>query len=135
MQRTYKFRLYPDHNQYKKLDHPLDACRWVYNTMIEKINREGFQTRNDLNYFLTELKESEPWLYNHHSKMLQMVSTQIDGAQKSLAELQKKRPQNRKSQICKIFQIQHLCVQPIRICNQGQFFASIQNRQNQNHHT
>jgi putative transposase len=57
--------------------------------MIEKINREGFQTRNDLNYFLTELKESEPWLYNHHSKMLQMVSTQIDGAQKSLAELQK----------------------------------------------
>jgi putative transposase len=57
--------------------------------MIEKINKEGFQTRNDLNYFLTELKESEPWLYNHHSKMLQMVSTQIDGAQKSLAELQK----------------------------------------------
>jgi len=89
LQRTYKFRLYPDHNQYKKLDHPLDACRWVYNTMIEKINREGFQTRNDLNYFLTELKESEPWLYNHHSKMLQMVSTQIDGAQKSLAKLQK----------------------------------------------
>ncbi|HWO70599.1 MAG TPA: transposase, partial [Actinomycetota bacterium] len=57
--------------------------------MIEKIRKEGFQTRNDLNYFLTELKESEPWLYSYHSKMLQMVSTQIDGAQKSLIELQK----------------------------------------------
>ncbi|PJB96758.1 MAG: transposase [Nitrosopumilales archaeon CG_4_9_14_0_8_um_filter_34_10] len=89
MQRTYKFRLYPDRNQYKKLHHPLDACRWVYNQMVEKINREGFQTRNDLNYFLTELKESEPWLYSHHSKMLQMVSTQIDGSQKSLIELRK----------------------------------------------
>ncbi|HEY4681601.1 MAG TPA: RNA-guided endonuclease TnpB family protein [Nitrosarchaeum sp.] len=89
MQRTYKFRLYPDRNQYKKLHRPMDACRWVYNQMVEKINREGFQTRNDLNYFLTELKESEPWLYSHHSKMLQMVSTQIDGSQKSLIELRK----------------------------------------------
>ena len=67
----------------------MDACRWVYNQMVEKINSEGFQTRNDLNYFLTELKESEPWLYSHHSKMLQMVSTQIDGSQKSLIELRK----------------------------------------------
>lgn len=57
--------------------------------MIEKIRKEGFQSRNELNYFLTELKEQEPWLYNHHSKMLQMVSTQIDGAQKSLIQLRK----------------------------------------------
>lgn len=57
--------------------------------MAEKIHREGFQTRNDLNYFLTELKESEPWLYDHHSKMLQMISTQIDGAQKALVQLRK----------------------------------------------
>ncbi|HXG73954.1 MAG TPA: helix-turn-helix domain-containing protein, partial [Candidatus Nitrosotenuis sp.] len=70
--RTYEFRLYPDHAQYKKLHHTIGACRWVYNQMIEKIRKEGFQTRNDLNYFLTELKESEPWLYSYHSKMLQM---------------------------------------------------------------
>jgi putative transposase len=58
--------------------------------MVEKINNEGFQTRNDLNYFLTELKEQESWLYSYHSKMLQMISTQIDGAQKSLIALNKK---------------------------------------------
>jgi putative transposase len=57
--------------------------------MIEKINREGFQTRNDLNYFLTELKESENWLYQYHSKMLQMVSTQIEGSQNLLMQLRK----------------------------------------------
>lgn len=55
--------------------------------MIEKIHKEGFHTRNDLNYFLTEMKEQESWLYSYHSKMLQMVSTQINGAQKALVEL------------------------------------------------
>lgn len=44
-------------------------------------------SRNDLNYFLTELKEQESWLYSYHSKMLQMISTQIDGAQKALKQL------------------------------------------------
>ena len=42
-----------------------------------------------MNYILTELKQSEPWLYNYHSKMLQMVSTQIEGSEKSLIELSK----------------------------------------------
>jgi len=90
LQRTYKFRLYPNSEQSEKLHHALGACRWLYNKMVEKINKEGLQTRNDLNYFLTELKESEKWLYSHHSKMLQMVSTQVDGAQKSLIQLRKK---------------------------------------------
>ncbi len=57
--------------------------------MVEKVNKEGFHTRNDLCYFLTELKESEEFLYDHHSKMLQMVAVQIDGAQKTLIQLRK----------------------------------------------
>ncbi len=43
-----------------------------------------------MNYILTELKQSESWMYNCHSKMLQMVSTQLEGAEKSLIELNKK---------------------------------------------
>ncbi|MFN3654023.1 MAG: helix-turn-helix domain-containing protein, partial [Candidatus Nitrosotenuis sp.] len=50
MQRTFKFRLYPDHNQQEKLSDTLDTCRWLYNKMVEKIRKEGFQSRNDLNY-------------------------------------------------------------------------------------
>ncbi len=57
--------------------------------MIEKIHAEGYQTRNDLNYFLTELKESESWLCHYYSKMLQMISTQANSAQKSLIQLEK----------------------------------------------
>jgi putative transposase len=66
--RTYKFRLYPNHEQSKKLHRTLGACRWLYNKMIEKIRKEGFQSRNDLNYFLTELKESDITYRGNHGK-------------------------------------------------------------------
>jgi putative transposase len=58
--------------------------------MVDKIRKEGFLSAYDLNYFLTELKEQNPWLYEHHSKMLQMVSTQIHSAEKALVVLAKK---------------------------------------------
>jgi len=88
LQRTYKFRLYPNIEQTKKLQNNLDVCKWVYNKMID-YSKNKHVSRNDLNYFLTELKEQESWLYSYHSKMLQMISTQIDGAQKALVQLHK----------------------------------------------
>ncbi|MGI0009067.1 MAG: helix-turn-helix domain-containing protein, partial [Nitrosopumilaceae archaeon] len=86
---TYKLRLYPTVEQEKKLQNNLAVCRWVYNRFVEMAKNE-FLTRNDMNYFLAELKQSEPWLYEYHSKMLQMISTQLEGAQKALVELNKK---------------------------------------------
>ena len=67
----------------------LDVCRWVYNRFVEHV-QNGFVSRNDLNYMLTELKQQESWLYNYHAKMLQMISTKLDAAQKSIIELNKK---------------------------------------------
>lgn len=87
--RTFKFRLYPSHNQQEKLFSTLGACRWTYNQMVSKIRTEGRQSMQDLNYFLTDLKEQNPWLFQHHSKMLQMVSTQVSGAQKGLEEMRR----------------------------------------------
>ena len=87
--RNYKFCLYPNPQQQKKLQNNLAVCRWVYNRFVE-YTQDKFVARNDLNYMLVELKQEESWLYNYHSKMLQMVSTQIDAAQKSLIELSKK---------------------------------------------
>ena len=40
-----------------------------------------------MQFVLTELKESHPWLRNYHSKMLQMVVHQIDAARSSLDSL------------------------------------------------
>ena len=86
--RNYKFRLYPTISQESKLQNNLNVCKWVYNKFVES-SQKSFLSRNDMNYILTELKQSEPWLYNYHSKMLQMVSTQIEGAEKALIELNK----------------------------------------------
>ncbi|MHB8601017.1 MAG: RNA-guided endonuclease InsQ/TnpB family protein [Nitrosotalea sp.] len=86
---SYKFRLYPTAQQEKKLQDNLSACRWVYNKFVEYA-QNNFLTRNDMNYILTELKQSEPWLYHYHSKMLQRVSIQLEGAEKALIELDKK---------------------------------------------
>jgi len=87
--RNYKFRLYPTAQQEYKLNNNLNVCKWVYNKFVEQA-QNNFLTRNDMNYILTELKQQEPWLYNYHSKMLQMVSTQLESAEKSLIELSKK---------------------------------------------
>jgi len=87
--RNYKFRLYPNDAKEYKLQNNLAVCRWVYNKFVE-YSKNGFVSRNDCNYYLTELKQSEDWLYQYHSKMLQAVSAQIDGAQKTLIELRKK---------------------------------------------
>jgi len=83
---TYKFRLYPSQKQEIVLNDTLEACRYVYNHMV----RNDYETRNDMNYALTELKEQKSWLYDYNSKMLQMVSTQVAGARKALKELRKK---------------------------------------------
>ncbi len=87
--RNYKFRLYPNLEQAYKLQNNLNVCKWVYNKFVEQ-SQKSFLTRNDMNYILTELKQSESWMYQYHSKMLQMVSTQLEGAEKALIELNKK---------------------------------------------
>jgi len=50
---------------------------------------------------LTELKQSEDWLYQYHSKMLQAVSAQINGSQKTLIELNKKGYRTGKLRFCR----------------------------------
>ncbi len=87
--RNYKFRLYPNSDQEYKLNNNLNVCKWVYNKFVEQA-QYNFLSRNDMNYILTELKQQESWLYNYHSKMLQMVSTQLESAEKSLIERSKK---------------------------------------------
>ena len=65
--RNYKFRLYPNDFQEYKLQNNLAVCRWVYNKFVES-TQNGFVSRNDCNYYLTELKQQENWLYQYYSK-------------------------------------------------------------------
>lgn len=83
--RSYKFRLYPNHAMEQKLVETLDGCRWLYNYFLTIRATSEY----DLNYTLTDLKEWQPWLYNYHSKMLQMVAKRVAANMSSLKTLQK----------------------------------------------
>ena len=86
--RNYKFRLYPNDSQEYKLNNNLNVCKWVYNKFVEQAQK-NFISQYDMQYMLTELKQSEPWLYNYHSKMLQSIASQVAGAEKALKALSK----------------------------------------------
>ncbi len=83
---TYKLRIYPTDIQQTKLNATLDACRWLYNYLLNK----NLRTQEDMQFALTESKEEESWLRLYHSKMLQMIPHKIDKARKALRELRKK---------------------------------------------
>lgn len=84
--RNYKFRLYPTISQEEILVNNINVCRWVYNKFID-YSRKGIVSQFDLQDYLMELKQQESWLYNYHSKMLQMICVQISGSQKGLKAL------------------------------------------------
>ena len=37
--RSYKFRLYPNKEQERKLEEQLEICRWLYNRLLEEIDK------------------------------------------------------------------------------------------------
>ena len=65
------------------------VCCWIYNYFV-RLARDGFISRNDMCYALVELKETNTWLRDYHSKMLQMVATTIVNSEKTLFALRKK---------------------------------------------
>ena len=83
--RTFKFRLYPNKSQRRKLQASLDACRWVYNQTLG-VRRYEWQTNQnsislfDTNTMLVEWKESKPELKDGHSQALQDAQARVQRA-------------------------------------------------------
>jgi len=84
--RNYKFRLYPNSVIKARLDASLESSHWLYNYFLNR----NLQSKEDMQFVLTDLKENEEWLKLYHSKMLQMVPHQIDRARKSLISKKKR---------------------------------------------
>ncbi|MFZ1076450.1 MAG: RNA-guided endonuclease TnpB family protein [Nitrosotalea sp.] len=84
--RNYKFRLYPNSVIKARLGATLEASRWLYNYLLSK----NLRSKQDMQFALTELKETETWLKLYHSKMLQMIPHRIDSARRSLIEKKKR---------------------------------------------
>lgn len=85
--RNYRLHLYPTHKQATRLQNPLNASRWLYNYFLN--HNDLVNSREAMQYALTELKEQETSLRNYHSKMLQMVTHKIESSMNALRVLQK----------------------------------------------
>jgi putative transposase len=91
---SYKFRIYPSKTVEAKLNEHLELCRWLYNRLLEEVNkarRDGRKiTRKDTQALIVKLKQKNPYLNKVYSKVLQMVNYQLWSNIKSLKELKRK---------------------------------------------
>jgi putative transposase len=94
MQLTYRYRLYPSRAQEQKLLDTLDRCRWLYNRLLEELNRAKTEGRKigklETQALIVKLKHEKTELKTVHSKVLQMVNHQLWSNIRALSELKKK---------------------------------------------
>ena len=77
MKISYKFRLYPNKQQEEKMLEVLDRCRFVYNQMLEGLNKQDKPNRLELQNSIPELKEKYLELKKVYSKVLQYESYRL----------------------------------------------------------
>jgi len=82
---SYKFRLYPNKEQQKKLWTHANKLNWLYNQFLnQKIERyvkeEKTLSRYDLQKQIPELKKSDEVLKEIHSQVIQQVPARLDKA-------------------------------------------------------
>ena len=91
---SYKYRIYPNKVTEQKLVDALDACRWLYNRLLNDLNlarEKGIKiTSVDTQNTIPMLKVENPKLTQVYSKALQMVNNTLWGNIKSLEALKKK---------------------------------------------
>ena len=90
---SYKFRIYPSKTIEARLNEQLELCRWLYNKLLEEVNKAGKEsrkiTRKDTQALIVKLKQEKPELRNVYSKVLQMVNYQLWANIKALSQLKK----------------------------------------------
>ena len=89
MKISYKFRLYPNKQQEEKMLEVLDRCRFVYNQMLEGLNKQDKPNRLELQNLIPKLKEKYPELKKVYSKVLQYEPYRLFSNLKILIRLKK----------------------------------------------
>ncbi|HEX59172.1 MAG TPA: transposase [Methanomicrobia archaeon] len=91
---VHKCRLYPTAEQEEKLLFVLEQCRWLYNRLLEEVNKameEGRKiNQRDTQALIVLLKEERPELKEVNSKVLQMVNHRLWSNMRALHELKKR---------------------------------------------
>ena len=89
MQLTYRFRLHPNKEQEQKLLFTLDKCRFVYNKLLEGLNKQEKINRNELQHSILKIKEENKEINNIYSKVLQYENYRLFSNLRSLSRLKK----------------------------------------------
>lgn len=92
---SYKYRAYPDTDVEARLDTALDACRWIYNQLLEEMaaaKKNGMPLKaSETQARIVTLKREHTWLDDTvYSKTAQMVNNTIWSNIKGLAEAKKR---------------------------------------------
>ncbi len=88
MQKTYKYRMYPNKEQVRKIWQHIGTCRFLYNWSLEEKIR-AYQTDSksltmfDLNMKIPELKKQYEWMNETNSQSLQAVNRNVETAFKN----------------------------------------------------
>ena len=90
MQKTYRYRLYPNKEQEQKLLWTMRQCKFVYNTMLEQLQKQDKPDRYVLQNSLPKLKEQYPHLNGVYSKALQHEVYRLFSNLKALSKSKKK---------------------------------------------
>ena len=83
MRKAFKYRIFPNISQAKKLQKSLDACRWLYNHFLEQRKTSWESEKKSLSRYeqaktIPILKKEHDFLNDAFSQSLQDVSTRID---------------------------------------------------------
>lgn len=88
--KVYKFQLKPNKHQQKKLHETLDSCRFTYNQLLEKLNKQTEINKTEIQHYIVELKEQYPFLKQVYSKTLQYECYRLFSNLSSLVSSKKK---------------------------------------------
>lgn len=90
---SYRFRLYPSKQTEGVLFQQLNLCRWLYNRLLEELNKAKVEGRKisqkDTQALIVKLKKEKPELGQVYSKVLQMVNYQLWSNVRALSALKK----------------------------------------------
>ena len=90
---SYKYPIFPDKATQQKLAEALDACRWLYNKLLERMNEareNGFKLSTyETQNMIPSMKLDNPKLNLVYSKALQMVNYTLHSNISALAALKR----------------------------------------------
>lgn len=87
--KAYKFRLYPSKKQEQTLFQTFKSCRFVYNQLLEKMNKQTKINRGEIQHSILELKKEFPELNGVYSKTLQYECYRLFNNLRGLSQLKK----------------------------------------------